>query len=64
VKKQVSETLLERWNINKNITREEFFQMPKRELARLEKPLHDAPKHAEKSKKKVISQLMPERSSD
>jgi hypothetical protein len=54
VEKEVSETLLEKWNVNKNVTREEFFQMADRELARLEKPLHVALKHVVGSNSKLL----------
>jgi hypothetical protein len=63
VEKEVSETLLEKWNVNTNVTREEFFQMADRELARLGKPLHVALKHVVGSNSKLLL-TKPEQTSE
>jgi hypothetical protein len=50
--KEVGDALIGRCNVNKNTTREEFFQMDDRELARLGKPQHVVLKHIETSDNK------------
>jgi hypothetical protein len=49
--------------MNKNVTREEFFEMADRELARLGKPLHVALKHVVVSNSKLL-QTKPERTGE